>query len=67
MFEGENAIVIVKGANEMISNEDLMNAMPAIQNAKVIVCQLEINPIITMETMQIAKSHGGANCFIFYI
>ena len=58
-FLGENAIVIVKGANELISREDLIDAQSVIQKSKVMICQLEINPDITLEALKMAKLYGG--------
>ena len=58
-FAGENAIVIVKGANDSISIEDLKDAKSLIESSKVVLCQLEINPDITLETLRMAKTLGG--------
>ena len=56
---GENAIVIVKGANEMITKEDLTDASYVIKNARVVLCQLEINIDVTLEALKMAKSSEG--------
>ena len=56
---GENAIVIVKGANEMIAKKDLTDASYVIKNARVVLCQLEINNDITLEALKMAKGSGG--------
>jgi len=61
--EGENAIVIVKGANELISREDLIDAQSVIQKSKVMICQLEINPDITLEALKMAKLYGVTTVF----
>lgn len=63
LFEGENAIVIVKGANEMIDENDLKEADSMIQNSKVVLCQLEIDPDITLQTLKAARRHGGLVSF----
>uniref|UniRef100_A0A3Q3VXD0 Ribokinase n=1 Tax=Mola mola TaxID=94237 RepID=A0A3Q3VXD0_MOLML len=52
---GENAIVIVAGANMLLSNEELQTALPAISHAKVMVCQLEINPQTSLQALQMAQ------------
>ena len=56
---GENAIVIVKGANDCITREDLQEAEKVIQNAKVLLCQLEINTEITLAALKMARKHKG--------
>ncbi|XP_065058167.1 ribokinase-like [Rhopilema esculentum] len=61
--DGENAIVIVKGANDLITKEDLRNAMSVIRNAKVVLCQLEIDADITLETLKIAKQNHVTTIF----
>eukprot|EP00794_Sanderia_malayensis_P020308 gene20308-22300_t len=61
--EGENAIVIVKGANDSLSKEDLKNAENLIINAKVLLCQLEIKPEITLQALKMAKSNGVTTIF----
>eukprot|EP00112_Aurelia_sp_Birch-Aquarium-sp1_P009374 Seg2063.1 transcript_id=Seg2063.1/GoldUCD/mRNA.D3Y31 product=Ribokinase protein_id=Seg2063.1/GoldUCD/D3Y31 len=61
--DGENAIVIVKGANEMITKEDLADASYVIKNARVVLCQLEINIDITLEALKMAKSNGVTTIF----
>lgn len=38
---GENQIVIVVGANDTMTNEDVDNSRELIDSAKVMVCQLE--------------------------
>src|ERR671932_754561 len=40
--EGRNAIIIVTGANDLLSPDDLERARPAIAAAEVVVCQLEL-------------------------
>lgn len=56
---GENAIVIVAGANMLLGNEELQQALPAIRKAKVLVCQLEINPQISLQALQMARDNKG--------
>ncbi|KAM9842067.1 ribokinase isoform 2-T3 [Aulostomus maculatus] len=52
---GENAIVIVAGANMLLSSEELQEALPAISRAKVLVCQLEISPKTSLQTLRMAR------------
>ncbi|ROL41536.1 Ribokinase [Anabarilius grahami] len=54
---GENAIVIVAGANMLLGQEELQRAQSAIVNAKVLVCQLEINPDASLQALRMAKEN----------
>ena len=56
---GENSIVIVPGANLLLSEEDLKSAETLISSSKVVVCQLEINPCVSLAALKMAKKHGG--------
>ncbi|XP_064603449.1 ribokinase-like isoform X2 [Liolophura sinensis] len=56
--EGQNAIVIVPGANLLLTESDVIAAETLIQSAKVLVCQLEISPPITVMAMRLARKHG---------
>ncbi|GCB62051.1 hypothetical protein scyTo_0013020 [Scyliorhinus torazame] len=61
--EGQNAIVIVAGANLLLNSEDLERASKVIDCAKVVVCQLEIRPAITLEALKIARKAGVKTIF----
>ncbi|TWW71645.1 Ribokinase, partial [Takifugu flavidus] len=54
---GENAIVIVAGANMLLDSVDLQEALPAITRSKVLVCQLEINPQISLQALRMAQKN----------
>lgn len=56
---GENAIVIVAGANLLLSDEELRQALPAISRAKVLVCQLEINAQTSLQALRMARENKG--------
>ena len=56
---GQNSIVIVLGANLLLSSEDLSAAEEIIAGAKVLICQLEIEHEITLKALQLGKKHGG--------
>uniref|UniRef100_A0A3Q1CIL5 Ribokinase n=1 Tax=Amphiprion ocellaris TaxID=80972 RepID=A0A3Q1CIL5_AMPOC len=53
---GENAIVIVAGANMLLGREELQKALPAISHAKVLVCQLEISPQMSLQALRMARN-----------
>jgi sugar/nucleoside kinase (ribokinase family) len=56
---GENAIVIVAGANAMLTEQDVLDAECLIKNSTVVVCQLEIRPSVTLAALKLARKHGG--------
>ncbi|XP_061551719.1 ribokinase [Phycodurus eques] len=60
---GENAIVIVSGANMLLSKEELQDALSAISSAKVLVCQLEIAPQISLQALRIAQENKVTTIF----
>ena len=60
IFTGDNSIVIVRGANDILSLDDVRNAMSMILSSSVCVCpMLEINAEVTHFTLSIAKKAGG--------
>lgn len=56
---GENAIVIVAGANLLLSDKELHQALPAMSRAKVLVCQLEINAQTSLQALRMAQENKG--------
>jgi len=56
---GENSIVIVAGANLLLTEQDLLNAESLIASSKVLVCQLEICSGVTFAALELAHKHGG--------
>jgi ribokinase len=61
--QGNNSIIIVSGANDHLSIEDLNNAQHLITSAQVMVCQLEIPVEISLEALRIAKQAGVMTIF----
>ncbi|XP_072266084.1 ribokinase isoform X1 [Pyxicephalus adspersus] len=61
--EGQNAIVIVAGANLLLDSSDLAKASGAIHSARVMVCQLEINPQMSLEALKVAHNSGVKTIF----
>jgi ribokinase len=61
--EGRNAIIIVTGANDLLSLDDLERARPAIAAAKVVVCQLELPVETTLSALRIAREEGVRTIF----
>ncbi|KAM9341012.1 ribokinase [Symphorus nematophorus] len=60
---GENAIVIVAGANMLLGSDELQEALPAIRHAKVLVCQLEISPQTSLEALRMAQENKVKTVF----
>jgi ribokinase len=56
--DGTNAIIIVAGANDHLSEAEIEAARPTIAAADVLVCQLEIPLEITQLALRIAKEEG---------
>ena len=56
---GENSIVIISGANLLLTEDDVKAAKDIITSASVVVCQLEIKPEVTQAALSIAKKAGG--------
>ncbi|KAM4680673.1 ribokinase isoform 2-T3 [Amazona ochrocephala] len=61
--EGENVVVIVPGANLLLNFEDLKMASDVICKAKVVVCQLEITPAVSLEVLKMARASGAKTLF----
>ncbi|XP_056249961.1 ribokinase [Seriola aureovittata] len=60
---GENAIVIVAGANMLLGSEELQEALPAISHAKVLVCQLEISSQTSLQALRMAQGNKVKTIF----
>src|SRR5439155_21075850 len=57
--EGRNSIIIVTGANDLLSSDDLERARPAIAAADVLVCQLELPVETSLAALRIAREEGA--------
>jgi ribokinase len=56
---GQNVVVIVPGANERLSVEDVRAAREAIVSSDVLMCQLETPLASTLEAFRIAREAGN--------
>jgi ribokinase len=54
----QNCIVVVPGANGKLSPADVRDAAAAIQEANVVLCQLEVPPESTAEAFRLARDAG---------
>lgn len=61
--DGRNAIIIVTGANDLLSVADLEHARRAIAAADVVVTQLEIPIELTLAALRIAREQGVRTIF----
>eukprot|EP01012_Entosiphon_sulcatum_P029277 TRINITY_DN35633_c0_g1_i2.p1 TRINITY_DN35633_c0_g1~~TRINITY_DN35633_c0_g1_i2.p1 ORF type:complete len:314 (+),score=51.99 TRINITY_DN35633_c0_g1_i2:29-970(+) len=61
--EGRNSIIIVTGANDLITEEDIEAARPVIRDSHVLVCQLEIPVAITLKALRVAREEGVTTIF----
>ena len=61
--EGRNSIIIVTGANDLLSSDDLERARPAIAAADVLVCQLELPVETSLAALRIAREEGARTIF----
>ena len=61
--DGHNAIIIVTGANDLLTPEEIESARPVIASAQIVVCQLEIPVEITLAALRIARQEGVTTIF----
>ncbi|KAH8400099.1 hypothetical protein KR215_007080 [Drosophila sulfurigaster] len=59
--DGENNIIIVVGANNLLSTDDVGNAKQLFEQAKVLVCQLETPVPATLEALRQFKGVSIVN------
>jgi ribokinase len=55
---GQNSIVIVPGANNSLTPQDVRSARTAIAAAQLVICQIEIPLDATLEAFRVAKEVG---------
>jgi len=61
--EGRNSIIIVTGANDLLTGEDVEAARPAIAASSILVCQLEIPLGVSLAALRIAREEGVKTIF----
>ncbi len=61
--EGHNAIIIVTGANDLLTAEEIEAARPAIAASQIVVCQLEIPLEITLAALRVARREAVTTIF----
>jgi len=61
--EGHNSIIIVTGANDLLTEEEIEAARLAIASAQILVCQLEVPLAISLAAMRIAREERVTTIF----
>ena len=61
--EGHNSIIIVTGANDLLTVEEVESARPDIASSSILVCQLEIPLEINLAALRIAREEGVKTIF----
>jgi len=61
--DGHNAIIIVTGANDLLTPAEIEAARPVIAGAQIVVCQLEIPVETTLAALRIARQEGVTTIF----
>jgi ribokinase len=61
--EGHNSIIIVTGANDLLTEEEIEAARPVIAAAQILVCQLEVPLAISLAAMRIARQEKVTTIF----
>lgn len=56
--DGHNSIVIVTGANDLLTEEEVKESAPVIASSAVLAAQLEIDPQISLAALKVAREHG---------
>jgi ribokinase len=56
--QAQNCILVVAGANAALSPADVREAAPAIRTACMLLCQLEVPLVTTLEALQLARAAG---------
>jgi len=61
--KGENAIIVVPGANALLSEEEVESCRSLIASSSFLACQLEIDPVVSLKALKIAKEEGVTTIF----
>jgi ribokinase len=61
--EGHNSIIIVTGANDLLTDKEIEAARPEIAASQIMVCQLEIPVEINLAALRIARQESVKTIF----
>jgi len=56
--DGHNAIIIVTGANDLLTEEEIEAARATIGASQILLCQLEITVEVSLAAMRVARQQG---------
>jgi len=60
---GNNSIIVVAGANNLITKDEVEAARQSVAESKLLICQMEIPLEITIKALQMAKEEGVTTIF----
>ena len=60
---GQNNIVVIAGANGLVTPEDVQQAQPAITGAQVLLCQMEVPMAANLAALRAAQAAGVITIF----
>ncbi|HBM17185.1 MAG TPA: ribokinase [Lentisphaeria bacterium] len=61
--QGHNSIIVVSGANDLITVEEVEASRKAIASSKILICQNEVPLEVTKKALQIAREEGVITVF----
>jgi ribokinase len=61
--EGRNSIIIVTGANDLLTAEEIEAARAEIAASEVLVCQLEVPVAVSLAALRVARREGVRTIF----
>lgn len=61
--DGQNSIIIVTGANDLLTADEIYTARATIAASQVVVCQLEIPVEPTLAALRVAREEGVTTIF----
>ncbi len=61
--DGNNAIIVVPGANDLLTAAEIEAARPLIAGSALLVCQLEISVETTLVALRLARQEGVTTIF----
>lgn len=60
---GHNSIIVVSGANDLLTVEEVEASRKAIASSKILICQNEVSLEVTKKALQIAREEGVITIF----
>lgn len=57
--DGHNMVIIIPGANNNLSREDVLSARDAIEHCKLVICQLEVPDEANLAAFELARAAGA--------